>query len=43
MLYEAIPKENRAEACTYCNICIDRCTQQIDIPREFKAVVKTLG
>jgi predicted aldo/keto reductase-like oxidoreductase len=41
-LYRAIPRDNRAEACTECGICIERCPQKIDIPKELKEVVKAL-
>ena len=33
--------ERRAEACTACGICVERCPQKIDIPKAFKQVVKT--
>jgi hypothetical protein len=39
-LYNAILRENRADSCTACGICVARCPQGIDIPAAFKDVVK---
>ena len=33
---EKIPADN----CTYCGICLDYCTQQIDIPEELEKACK---
>ncbi|MDR1721505.1 MAG: aldo/keto reductase [Methanobrevibacter sp.] len=35
-----IDKENRASNCTNCEICIEKCTQNLNIPEELKKVKK---
>jgi predicted aldo/keto reductase-like oxidoreductase len=39
-LYNAIPKNRRAGGCTACGVCVERCPQHLDIPKELKTVAR---
>ena len=38
IMYNAIPKNQKASACTSCGLCVPRCPQGIDIPEALKTV-----
>jgi len=38
--YRFIPEKNRADVCKDCGVCVSKCPQHIDIPRELEKVNK---